>query len=377
MRQIALAVQRHLVEQLHVFRGQLARQRFDALGIAAAVVAQLRQHLGHSDPVQQGLHFLEAGLEVRRVFSHVRHGFQQGRRLPCGQGVEQLVDKAHVHRAQHAAHAGLGDAAGTEGDGLVGEAEGVTHAAVRGAAEQPQGWLLEADHLCLQHLSQMAGDLLRHHVFQVELQAARQHRGRQFLRVRGREQEFHMRWRLFQSFQQRVETAVGQHVHLVDQVHLVARAGGRVLHVLQQVAGVLDLGAGGGVDFQQVHAAALGDFGAGAAGAAGFGADAGFTVEAFGENPRDSGLADAAGAGKQVGMVQAVVVQGVDERLQHVFLADHFTETARAPLAGENLIRHENRALRKSLEDTPTRKRGQVHFWGKATRAATPRHTHQ
>jgi hypothetical protein len=45
-------------------------------------------------------------------------------------------------------------------------------------------------------------------------------------------------------------------------------------------------------------------------------------------------------------VVQAIVVQRVDQRTQHVFLTDHFGEFTRPPLARQNLIAHELSAAR-------------------------------
>src|SRR5690606_30686133 len=90
------------------------------------------------------------------------------------------------------------------------------------------------------------------HVLQIELQAAGQNGDGQLLRIGGGQQEFNVSRRLFQGLQQRVETVVGEHVHFVDQVDLEASAGGGVLHVVQQLAGVLHLRARGGVHFDQV-----------------------------------------------------------------------------------------------------------------------------
>jgi hypothetical protein len=187
--------------------------------------------------------------------------------------------------------------------------------------------------------------LLRRHVFQVELQAAGQNRRRQLLRVGSGQQELDVGRRLFQGFQQGVEAVPGQHVHLVDQVHLVARVGGCVLHVFQQFAGILHLGARGCIHFQQVDAAPLGDFQTGRAFPAGLGAYALFTVQALGQNPGNGRLAHAAGTGKQIRMVQAAVVQGVDQRLQHVLLTDHLPERPGSPFSRQYLIRHALRAL--------------------------------
>ena len=59
---------------------------------------------------------------------------------------------------------------------------------------------------------------------QVEPLAARQHRHRHLADLGGGEDELHVRRRLLQRLQQRVERRGAQHVHLVDDVDLVARA---------------------------------------------------------------------------------------------------------------------------------------------------------
>ena len=126
----------------------------------------------------------------------------------------------------------------------------------------------------------------------------------------------------------------------VDQIDLEPAPAGRVLHVFQQLAGVLDLGAGGGVHLDQVYKTTGVDFPAGGAFAAGMGGNADFTVERLGENAGDGGLAHPTGAGEQKGVVQALLIEGVGQGANHVFLAGQFVEGARPPLARQNLIAH-------------------------------------
>jgi hypothetical protein len=66
-------------------------------------------------------------------------------------------------------------------------------------------------------------------------------------------------------------------------------------------------------------------------------------VEAFGQDAGQGGLADAARAGEQVGVVQAALGQGVGQCADHMFLAHQLRETARAPFAGEDLVAHGGR----------------------------------
>ena len=73
------------------------------------------------------------------------------------------------------------------------------------------------------------------------------------------EDEFHVRGRFLERLEQRVERRAGEHVHLVDDVDLVAALGRGVADVVAQVAHLLDAVVGGAVDFEHVEAAALGD----------------------------------------------------------------------------------------------------------------------
>ena len=181
----------------------------------------------------------------------------------------------------------------------------------------------------------MFADQRDRQTLEIELQAARQHRDRQLLRIGGGEQEFHVRRRLFERLEQRVEGMRRQHVHFVDEVDLVAAARRRVLHVLEQLARVIDLGARGGVDFDEVDEAALVDLLAGSAGAAGRGGDAGVAVEALRQDARDGGLAHAARAGEQECVVHAPLRQGIAQRLAHVLLSDELREGTWPPLTRE------------------------------------------
>src|SRR3546814_2652272 len=105
-------------------------------------------------------------------------------------------------------------------------------------------------------LRDLAADLLLVQALEVELQAARQHRDQQLLRIGGGEQEFDVLRRLLECLEQRVERLLRQHVHFVDQVDLVAAARGNVLRVLDKLADVVDAGVGSRVDIQQIDVAA-------------------------------------------------------------------------------------------------------------------------
>ena len=186
----------------------------------------------------------------------------------------------------------------------------------------------------------MVGHLLRGHIAQHKLQAAAQHGYRHFMRVGGRQNKFHMLGRLFQRFQHGVESRFGQHVHFVDDIDFVLTGRRRILGVFQHLADVVDTGIGGGIDFQQIDKTAAVDFAATAALAARLAVVRVFTVQAFGQNPRDGGFADPAGTGEQIGMVQAAFIERVFQRFDHVFLTNQIGKVFRPPFTSEYLISH-------------------------------------
>ena len=149
-----------------------------------------------------------------------------------------------------------------------------------------------------------------------------------------------MRRRLFERLEQRVERVGREHVHLVDEVHLVATARGGVLDVLEQFAGVVDLGARCRIDLDQVDEPPLVDFTAGSTDAAGRRGDAGFAVQALGKDARNRRLAHSAGAREQEGMMNTVGGERVREGAQDMFLPRELLEAPRAPLACQSGVGH-------------------------------------
>ena len=106
---------------------------------------------------------------------------------------------------------------------------------------------------------------------------------------------------------------------------------GRILAVRSDLGGTPFLSANDRSRWCTISA--LVDFGTGRTAAAGAGTNPLLAVERLGEDSRDGGLADPAGAAEQVRVMQAVAVQRVDQGLHHVFLTHHLLEVGRAPLA--------------------------------------------
>ena len=95
----------------------------------------------------------------------------------------------------------------------------------------------------------------------------------------------------------------------------------QVLRVIQYLAHVVDAGIRRGVELDQVDKAPGINLRTRRAHAARRRRDAGFAIQALGEDARHRSLADAARAGKQIGMVQAVLRQRIGQRLHHMRLA--------------------------------------------------------
>src|SRR5262245_8759224 len=85
---------------------------------------------------------------------------------------------------------------------------------------------------------------------QVEALAARQYGQGDLTHLGGGEDEFYVRGRFLQGLQERIEGALGQHVHLVDEIDLVARQQGLVARAFDDLADVVNASVGGALNSQ-------------------------------------------------------------------------------------------------------------------------------
>ena len=146
-----------------------------------------------------------------------------------------------------------------------------------------------------------------------------------------------MRGRFLHQFQQSVEAGRGHHVGLVHDVDLVPAGDRGEEGALPEITGVLHPAVGGGVDLDDVDAAgpASCQVGARITHPARRGRGALLAVEAARQDAGGRGLAAAAGAGEQVGVVHLVVVQCPLQRDGDVILPDHLGERVGAVAAVE------------------------------------------
>ena len=126
----------------------------------------------------------------------------------------------------------------------------------------------------------------------------------------------------------------------VNDVDLELRIGGRVFAGLTELADLFDAIIAGAINFQNVERPAFGDLKAAWILVVEGDFRAAFTIQAFGENAGDGGLAGAARAAKQVGVRNALLLDGIGERLRDVFLADDLGETLGPVFPGYDFVRH-------------------------------------
>ena len=299
----------------------------------------------HGSALQQPGHGIQRRSRGSARQLQRRGRLQHSRAVSARQGLQNGHAGLRVAGAEHAGHTLFRQLPAPVRDGLVGQGQGITHRASCGLGQQAQGTRLRRDVFAGKHLRQMFLHHFRRHGPQVELQAAAEHRGQHPFRIRGGQHELQVLGRLFQRFQQGVESVLGELVRLVDHEHLVATQRGLVGSAFDQVAYLIDAAVGGGIQLDVVHIAIGIDIGARCTLAAGARCDIALpvqprAVEALGQNPRDRGLANAARAGEQVGVMQAPLVQRVRQCTHDVLLARHLREIPRTILPRQDNVTH-------------------------------------
>ena len=93
----------------------------------------------------------------------------------------------------------------------------------------------------------MLKNSLRCHGPQIELQAAREHGDRHFLRIGGGKYKLEVFRRLFQGFEHRIERGVRQHVYFVNHEDFKAPLHRLVNRLLQQTLHFVNPSVGGSV----------------------------------------------------------------------------------------------------------------------------------
>ena len=204
-RKLAAPLYRNLVEQLHLVGGQRLGQRRKHPGLVVLAKNALSHRLQQGQALQGRRHFRKDIGRIGQALAQLPGAVQQGLPVANGKRVEEMHDAGLVGASEHVGHVGFAHRVRPVGDGLIQQAQGVAHAAVGGPGQPGQRPGLRFDSFALANGGELIADGLAVHGPQIDLQAARQHGHRKTMRLGGREQELHVRGRLLQRLQQRVE----------------------------------------------------------------------------------------------------------------------------------------------------------------------------
>ncbi len=226
------------------------------------------------------------------------------------------------------------------GNNLIQQALAVAHAPFGFLGHQQQRLVVNLYAFFAADVAQLFDNFRQWHAAKIKTLAARENGGGNFVDFGGRKNKHHMRRRLFQRFEQRVERRLREHVDFVDDINFALAARRRVARILAQIADFIDAAIRGAVDFQHVKAAAFGNFLAHRAGVARRYRRAGFTIHGFGEQPRHRSFADAARPGKQVSGGEPILRDRIFQRAGDVFLRHHLRKLSRPPFARQHEVAH-------------------------------------
>ena len=318
----------------------LATHPFELVGRAVQQV--LRPRLGHRvqhDQVAQPLeHVLGEATWVVPALHDGVHGGEDRCRVGRRKRVDHVVEQGVRGDAQQSGRGRPRHAALTRGrHHLVQDRQSVPGRSGSSAYDEGQHRRLHVDALGRHHLGEQRGQVApRHQAERVVVGAGTD--GLQHLLGLGRgEDEAQEVRRLLDQLEQGVEALPRDHVRLVDDVDLEARGHRRVERPLPQVTGVVHPAVGGRVDLDDVERARpVGrQRHAGVAHPARVGGRSLLAVERSGQDPGAGGLAAAARAAEQVGVVHPSVAERLAQRDGDVVLALDLGEGGRPVLAVE------------------------------------------
>ena len=315
-------------------------QHIFGLGVEVEPLDRAGRLIDHEAPEMQ----LELGDDLPQVLAVAQQlgdEVQHVLRLARGQCLRHAVDPAVADEAEHFLHLRLRHAAIRKRDALVEDRERVAQAAVRLQRDEFERLVIGLRLHLVADVAQPPLDFADRDAAEIKALAARLNRRRHFVRLRRREDEHDMRGRLFERLQERVERLGRQHVHLVDDVDLVAALGGRELHRLAQAADLVDAAVRCRVDFEDVHGRAIHDALAALAFSARVWRRALLAVQRHRENLRRARLARAAWPGEKVGVADTPRRDGLRKRARDMVLPDEVAERMRPPFAIECDVRHD------------------------------------
>ncbi len=275
----------------------------------------------HQQPVNNTQHIL-AGV-ARDRFHYVFQNF----------GRNRAHQPTHDLGAQRRAAAG---------DGLVHDAERVSHRTVARLGQQRQRVVVCSNVLLRGNTAQLRNDVVEAHRMKAEVLAARADRLGNVLRLRRGHHEDDVAGRLLQRLQQRIKRGIGDLVRLVEDVNLEAIARRAITGGLAQLANLVDATVGGGVNLDDIHRVAGSNLAAGIAHAARLRHRMvlRLAIQRHGENAGDRRLADTTVSAEDVAVRDPSLLNGVLQGSGDVLLPDDVGEFLRPVFARQDLITH-------------------------------------
>ena len=269
-----------------------------------------------------------------------------------GQGSGSITAQDHIHQiqypppvsqTQHGADLIGSGFACTVRNRLIQQRGGIAHGSFCGAGDQRQGIFGDLSALRCGNLAHQRDHHFGLNPAQIIALTSGQNSHGHFADFGCGKDEFDVGGRLFQGFQQRVKGAGGEHMHLIDDIDLIAGRGRAILDRIDNFSNVADTGAAGSIHLHHIDMAAFHDRGAMFTDTAGFGgwlsgairADA---VHPFGDDPRCGGFAGSADPGHDKCLGDAIGFKGIFQRSHHGVLTDQIGKCLGAVFPRQDLI---------------------------------------
>ena len=232
--------------------------------------------------------------------------------------------------------------------------QGVPQSAVGQPGDQLGSLAGKADLFLSGHLFQPGGDVGGLDAAEIIPLAAGEDGGGHLVDLGGGQNKDDVRRRLLHDLQQGVEGRDGEHVHLVDDIHLVLADAGGIGGLVPQIPDTVHAVVGGGVDLHHVQDGAVVHPPADLALAAGISLLAVGTVHRLGKDLGAGGLAGSPGAGEQIGMADAAGAKLILQRRHDGLLAHHILKPHGPPFAVKRTICHSLLPFLQSIHKSRT-----------------------
>ena len=264
--------------------------------------------------------------------------------VTCKGLVRQLEVRVVVEHVELLRHRLVRQVFSCERHELVKHGQRVAQGAVRLLGDDVKGFFFRVHPFLSRDVLKVRHGVGYGDAVEVEDLATGQNRRQDLVLLRGGQDEHRMRRRLFQRLQKCVERRLAQHVHLVDDVHLVFALLRRDANLIHDAADVLHLVVGGRVKLKHVerHRLVLHVK----------------PIDGTGKNPRRRGLPHPARPAEQIGLCNLPRRNALLQRLRDARLPHHGIPGLGPIFAGADeigLVAHENANIAPSEVEGQTR----------------------